>query len=149
MCVVCDKSENEKMEQQAKEHIGIVTQVGEDETIRVKIARNQCDGCKLGEICGVSTDDEVVMSVSDFRPKVGETVLVEEVRDLVVKAIWLCLVIPCVAFLFVVIGISSCFSTLIGCLSGLIMLAVYYTGYYLFKGKKESGKVNFKVKKEI
>lgn len=137
------------MAQHSKEHIGIVTQVGEDETIRVKIARNQCDGCKLGEMCGVSTDDEVVISVSDFRPNVGETVAVEEVRDLEVKAIWLCLVIPCITFLVVVIGISTYFSTLMSCLSGLLLLAVYYTGYYFLKGKNEIGKVNFKVKKEI
>lgn len=137
------------MEQRTKEHIGIVTQVGENETIRVKIARNQCDGCKLGEICGVSTDDEVVLSVSDYKLSVGEKVAIEEVRDLEVRAIWLCLVIPCVAFLAVVIGVSSCVSALAGCLSGLLLLAVYYIGYYQLKGKREIEKVNFKIKKEI
>lgn len=130
----------------AKDHIGVVTQIVKDDTIRVKITGNQCDGCKMGELCGISSENEISVFVSGHKPAIGERVIVTEQRNLEVKAILWCLVIPCVVFLTVVMCVSAFFTTPAGCLFGLISLAVYFIGYYVIQGRKESKKVNFKIK---
>lgn len=134
------------MEEPTKDHIGVVTQIGNNDTIRVKIASNQCDGCKMGELCGISSENEISVFVSGHKPAIGERVIVTELRNLEVKAILWCLAIPCIIFLTVVMCVSAFFTTPAGCLSGLVALAVYFIVYYVIQGRKEPKKVNFKIK---
>lgn len=134
------------MEEPTKDHIGVVTQIGNNDTIRVKIAGNQCDGCKMGELCGISSENEISVFVFGYKPAIGERVIVTELRNLEVKAILWCLAIPCIIFLTVVMCVSAFFTTPAGCLSGLAALAVYFIVYYVIQGRKEPKKVNFKIK---
>lgn len=137
------------MEIAEKRHIGIVTQIVDTSTIKVKIARNQCDGCQLGRLCNVSQEDELEVSVNPSQLSalaVGDHVQVEERQDAEVTAIWLCLVIPCMLFLVSVITVTVIFSPLEGCLAGVVAMIAYFGGFYLLK-KKKNNRIIFTVKK--
>lgn len=84
-----------------------------------KSDNRECAGCKLVNICKQDCAETGVN------------------RDKEIKAVLLCLVIPCVLLLVTVIAFSSLLSPLAGCLIGICSLAFYYGLYYLIKGKKE------------
>ena len=128
-------------------HLGIVAGVGQNGSITVKLARNQCDGCKLGELCGISAEDTVEIKEPEELFYVGEQVEVEEMENLEVKAIFICLVIPCLLLLTVVIFFTHFIQAVYGCMIGILALAAYYGIYYLLLGDKKDKKVLFKVKK--
>lgn len=128
-------------------HIGIITEVLDNGNVRVKVYSNQCDGCKLGDLCGVSPENEMEIVVSDKSFAVGDNVLVSVVQNLEVRAIWFCLVIPCLLLFAVVIAVSVLVSALVACLSGIAVLVLYFGAYYLLKGKKEKTTIIYKVKK--
>lgn len=128
-------------------HIGVITEVFDKGNVRVKVSRNQCDGCKLGDLCGVSSEDEMEIVVKDKSFAVGDKVLVSVVQNLEIRAIWFCLVIPCMLLLSVAIAVSTLVSALAACLSGIAVLVLYFGAYYLLKGKKEKTTIIYKVKK--
>lgn len=131
-------------------HIGVISAVDSIGELTVKIARNQCDGCQLGKLCNVSSDDElkVKIPIADIsKYSEGTRVLVEEDQNLEQTAIWMCLVIPCVLFLMLVMAGSLLFTSLIGCIAGLMSLAIYYGAFYLLRDKIRYNKIIYKVKK--
>lgn len=128
-------------------HKGIITELLGNGNVRVKVSNNQCDGCKLGDLCGVSPEDEMEIAVKDNFYAVGDKVLVSVVQNLEVRAIWFCLVIPCLLLLTVAIAVSVLVSTLVACLSGIAVLVLYFGAYYLLKGEKEKNTIIYKVKK--
>lgn len=81
---------------------------------------DECAGCKLAGFCHADCD------------------AAEKHRDKEVKAIWLCLVVPCVLFLAVVVAVSTWVSTLAGCMSGIVALAAYFGLFYLLKDRGKS-----------
>lgn len=64
-----------------------------------------------------------------------DCVSTEKEHDKEIKAILLCLVIPCVLLLGSVIIFSILLSTLVGCLAGICLLIIYYGLFYLLKEK--------------
>lgn len=132
-----------------KKHIGIVTQLEENGSVRVKISRNQCEGCKLGDICGVTGDELELMcgNMTNDDVVIGDKVIVEEEQSLEWSAILFCLFLPCVLFLSVVIGLSAVVSILWGCVLGIAVLAVYYGLFYAVGNKLNFNKVNFVIKR--
>ena len=133
-----------------KKHIGIVTRIKDNGPVSVKISRNQCDGCKLGDICSVSADDELELmcsNVTDDNLCVGDRVIIEEQQSMEWLAIFYCLFLPCTLFLIAVIGLSVAVSVLCGCVSGVAVLAVYYGTFYAVKDKLKFNKINFVIKK--
>lgn len=79
---------------------------------------SECVGCKLADICK------------------QDCVTTEKNHDIEMKAILLCLVIPCVLLLGSVIMFSITLSTLTGCLAGICLLVIYYGLFYLLKRMK-------------
>ena len=133
-----------------KKHIGIVTRIEDSGSAIVKIYRNQCDGCKLGDICSISGDDELDITfgnVINDNLNVGDRVMIEELQRLEWIAIFLCVFLPCVLFLLAVIGLSEAVSVLCGCISGMIVLAVYYGLFYAVRNRIKFNKINFVIKK--
>ncbi len=134
------------MSQLSKKHIGVVIEIVNKELLKVKIARNQCEGCKMGDLCGVSSDDEVYAISAGYNPSVGERVKVVETQNKTeVEAIWWCLFMPCLLLMIVTILTAILVSPFIGCLSGLLSITLYFIIYYILRGKKESKKVSFKI----
>lgn len=133
-----------------KKHIGIVTELNSEGDVTIKIERDKCEGCRLGEYCNVSSSDELKVVVDSTLVKelsVGTKVEIEETDDMEVEAIWLCLVLPCILFIMVVVGISVIISTLAGCIAGLLSLVAYFGLYYLFGKKNTKNRINYKVNK--
>lgn len=131
-----------------KKHIGIVTQLEENGAVRVKISRNQCGGCKLDDICGVTGEElELMCGNMSNDVAIGDKVIVEEEQSLEWRAILFCLFLPCVLFLSVVIGLSSVLSVLWGSVLGIAVLGVYYGLFYAMSNKLKFNKVNFVIKK--
>lgn len=131
-----------------KKHEGVIIGIEDGGYIVVKIGREQCDGCQLGKLCNVSSDDNIHIPVDDINDwSEGTRVIIEESTNLEKKAIWICLVIPCLIFMSVVLGISVIFSSLWGCIAGLLSLVVYYGIFYLCRGENRSNRIIYKVKK--
>lgn len=128
-------------------HVGEVTALSENGKAKVKVSRNRCDGCKLGELCGVSPEDEMEIDIKKEQLVVGDKVTIEVTQNLEVRAIWFCLVIPCVLLVSMVSVLSMLFSALVGCIGGIAIVAVYFFAYYMLRGKKEKIAIIYKVKK--
>lgn len=138
------------MEAGKKKHIGIVTELKSEGEVTVKIEREKCEGCKLGEYCNVSSSDELKLTVNRSLMQdlsVGSRVEVEESGDMEVKAIWICLVLPCLLFIMMVLVGSIIVSALAGCMAGILSLVAYYGFYYLFGNKNTKNRINYKVNK--
>jgi hypothetical protein len=133
-----------------KKHIAVVTQIEGNGSVRVKISRNQCDGCKLGDICSVSSDDELELvcgNVAEENIHIGDRVIIEEQQSMEWIAIFYCLFLPCMLFLSIVIGLTVSVSVLCGCVSGVVALAMYYGLFYMARNKLKFNKINFEIKK--
>ena len=81
----------------------------------MKSSKEECVGCKFAEICK--------SDCNSYEKNSGREI----------RAIILCLILPCILFLSIVIVIAICKSALMGCVLGLISLAVYFGLFYLFK----------------
>ena len=138
------------MEAGTKRHIGLLEKIESGGAVRVKIARNQCDGCKLGDLCSVSADDELEFECESEELEnlqVGDRVIVEEKMSLEWTAICYCLFVPFVLFFVSVVLFSSWYSVLIGVVSGIFMLSVYYGIFYMFGNRFKFNKVKFGIRK--
>lgn len=137
------------MDSDVKRHIGIVTGAGSDGTIVVKIDREQCEGCRLGKFCNVTQENTLSVPVEvGTEITVGSTVSVEENPVAEKKAIWLCLVLPCILFVVSVMAFSSWISSLWGCIIGVFALTVYFGLFYMFgDGVNKNNGIIYKVKK--
>lgn len=133
-----------------KRHIGVLEGIESGGTVKVKIARNQCDGCKLGDLCSVSADDElefVCESEELDRLQIGDRVIIDEKMSLEWVAICFCLFIPFILFFVSVALFSSLYSVLVGVLAGLFLLVAYYGIFYLFGKRMNFNRVKFRIKK--
>lgn len=138
------------MQSGIKRHIGILERIDENNEISVKISRNQCDGCKLGDMCSVSAEDLLKFECdsSDLQDLcLGDKVIVEESQNLEWTAIGLCLFLPFLLFFVVVIWVSSISSVLYGVLGGIAILVAYYGMFYLLRRRLNFNRIKFVVKK--
>ena len=139
-----------KVEAGIKKHIGVVESIGVGGIVRVKISRNQCEGCKLGDMCNVTGEDELEMECegADLAELTkGDRVIVEEKQSLEWTAIGWCLFFPFVLFFASVVLVSSLTTAMWGVMVGLLMLVAYYGVIYLLGNRLRFNRIKFIVKK--
>ena len=139
-----------KVDAGMKKHIGVVESIETGGLVRVKISRNQCEGCKLGDMCNVTGEDQLEMEceVADLAELTkGDRVIVEEKQSLEWTAIGWCLFFPFVLFFATVVVVSSIATAMWGVVAGLLVLTAYYGVIYLLGNRLRFNRIKFIVKK--
>ncbi len=80
----------------------------------------ECTGCRLIKFCKY------------------DCATADDANESEVKAIMLCLVVPCVLLIIAVLALSLLISTFWGCIFGLCTVIIYYGLFYLLKGRIKS-----------
>jgi len=120
-------------------HDGVVTVIqGRMVTVQF-VQSSACSGCHARNMCtsGDSKQREVVAECWGHSFQVGDKVTISVSQQLARTAMWYAFGLPAVLVLVALFPLISLLGDMWACVALLALIAIYYTGFYLLRGKLE------------